>query len=251
MPFIEYMTMKEIKTKHLIKSYKGRQVVNDVSLSIKNGEVIGLLGPNGAGKTTTFYMIVGLVRPTNGQVFLNDTDITSLPMFKRARLGIGYLPQEPSIFKKLTVEENLKLLLEIINPIEPDQFDERVDELITDLGLEHVRQSKGYQLSGGEKRRVEIARALSLNPSFILLDEPFAGVDPIAVSEIQSIIISLKSKGIGIIITDHNVRETLSITDRSYIIHQGQILFTGNPNEIASSDIAKQYYLGDSFELAK
>ena len=240
----------EIKTLDLKKEYRGRCVVDGVSLQVNEGEIIGLLGPNGAGKTTTFYMIVGLVRPKSGKVFLNDQDITTLPMYKRARLGLGYLPQEPSIFKKLTVEENLRLLLEIVQPISPDQFETRINELIIDLGLNHVRKSKGLQLSGGEKRRVEIARALSLNPSFILLDEPFAGVDPIAVSEIQDIIKQLKDKGIGIIITDHNVRETLSITDRSYIIHQGKILLTGNPKEIATSDIAKKYYLGESFELS-
>ncbi len=241
--------MKQIKVEQLIKSYKGRRVVNELSLTVNQGEVVGLLGPNGAGKTTTFYMIVGLVRPNSGYVFLNQKNVTSMPMFKRARLGLGYLPQEPSIFKKLTVEENLRLLLEVVEPIPPDQFESRINELILDLGLNHVRHSKGFQLSGGEKRRVEIARSLSLNPSFILLDEPFAGVDPIAVSEIQGIITSLKEKGIGVIITDHNVRETLSITDRSYIIHQGEILFSGSPKEIASSEIAKKYYLGESFEL--
>lgn len=239
----------QIKTEDLVKEYRGRRVVNGVSLHVNEGEIIGLLGPNGAGKTTTFYMIVGLVRPKQGKVFLDDQDITTLPMYKRARLGLGYLPQEPSIFKKLSVEDNLRLLLEIVQPIPPDQFETRINELIIDLGLNHVRKSKGLQLSGGEKRRVEIARALSLNPSFILLDEPFAGVDPIAVSEIQEIIIKLKKKKIGIIITDHNVRETLAITDRSYIIHQGEILFTGNPAEIAKSEIAKKYYLGKEFEL--
>jgi lipopolysaccharide export system ATP-binding protein len=239
----------QIRTTKLIKEYRNRRVVNGVSIDVKNGEVIGLLGPNGAGKTTTFYMIVGLVRPNGGQVFLDDKDITKLPMYKRARLGLGYLPQEPSIFKKLTVEENLRLLLEIIEPISPDQFETRINELIIDLGLNHVRHSRGVQLSGGEKRRVEIARALSLNPAFILLDEPFAGVDPIAVSEIQDIIKKLKKKNIGIIITDHNVQETLSITDRSYIIHQGEILVTGTPQEIAKSDIAKKYYLGEEFKL--
>ena len=221
--------MNEIKTQGLVKDYRGRCVVNEVSLNVAQGEVIGLLGPNGAGKTTTFYMIVGLVRPKAGKVFLNGADVTDLPMYKRARRGLGYLPQEPSIFKKLTVEENLRLLLEIVQPIDPDQFDTRINELLTELGLNHVRESKGFQLSGGEKRRVEIARSLSLNPSFILLDEPFAGVDPIAVSEIQEIIKKLKTQGIGIIITDHNVQETLAITDRSYIIHEGKILLDGKP----------------------
>lgn len=240
---------KKIIVDEIVKSYKGRVVVNKINLQVEQGEIVGLLGPNGAGKTTTFYMIVGLVRPKSGTVFLDNKDITSLPMFKRARLGLGYLPQEPSIFKKLTVEENIRLLLEIIQPIEPDQFDSKINELIQDLGLSHVRKSKGFQLSGGEKRRVEIARALSLNPSFVLLDEPFAGVDPIAVSEIQDIIQTLKDKGIGIVISDHNVRETLAITDRSYIIHQGSILLSGVPQEIANSDIAKKYYLGESFQL--
>jgi len=241
--------MKEIKVESLEKQYKGRKVVKGVSLNVSEGEVIGLLGPNGAGKTTTFYMIVGLVRPNAGTVVLNGENVTTLPMYKRARLGLGYLPQEPSIFKKLTVEDNLKLLLEVVEPIPPEHFDSRINELIMDLGLNHVRASKGYQLSGGEKRRVEIARALSLNPSFILLDEPFAGVDPIAVAEIQEIIKSLKSKGIGIVITDHNVRETLAITDRSYIIHQGEILLSGSPTDVANSEIAKKYYLGETFEL--
>ncbi|MGC6367034.1 MAG: LPS export ABC transporter ATP-binding protein [Candidatus Marinamargulisbacteria bacterium] len=243
--------MNEIKTQGLVKDYRGRCVVNEVSLNVAQGEVIGLLGPNGAGKTTTFYMIVGLVRPKAGKVFLNGADVTDLPMYKRARRGLGYLPQEPSIFKKLTVEENLRLLLEIVQPIDPDQFDTRINELLTELGLNHVRESKGFQLSGGEKRRVEIARSLSLNPSFILLDEPFAGVDPIAVSEIQEIIKKLKNQGIGIIITDHNVQETLAITDRSYIIHEGKILFTGNPEEISNSEVAKKYYLGQGFQLNK
>lgn len=241
--------MKEIKVESLEKQYKGRKVVKGVSLKVSEGEVIGLLGPNGAGKTTTFYMIVGLVRPNAGTVVLNGENVTTLPMYKRARLGLGYLPQEPSIFKKLTVEDNLRLLLEVVEPIPPEQFDSRINELIVDLGLNHVRTSQGYQLSGGEKRRVEIARALSLNPSFILLDEPFAGVDPIAVAEIQEIIKSLKSKGIGIVITDHNVRETLAITDRSYIIHQGEILLSGSPKDVANSEMAKKYYLGKTFEL--
>lgn len=241
--------MKEIKVESLEKQYKGRKVVKGVSLKVSEGEVIGLLGPNGAGKTTTFYMIVGLVHPNSGMVVLNGENVTTLPMYKRARLGLGYLPQEPSIFKKLTVEDNLRLLLEVVEPIPPEQFDSRINELIVDLGLNHVRRSQGYQLSGGEKRRVEIARALSLNPSFILLDEPFAGVDPIAVAEIQEIIKSLKIKGIGIVITDHNVRETLAITDRSYIIHQGEILLSGSPKDVANSKIAKKYYLGETFEL--
>lgn len=246
---IVFMPMKTINTKQLVKRYRGRTVVKGIDLTVKQGEIVGLLGPNGAGKTTTFYMIVGLIRPNEGAVFLSNTDITSVPMYKRARLGLGYLPQEPSIFKKLTVEENLRMLLELIQPIPTDQFSTRINELMCDLGLDRVRYSYGYQLSGGEKRRVEIARALSLNPSFILLDEPFAGVDPIAVADIQAIIITLREKGLGIIISDHNVRETLSITDRSYIVHQGEILLSGTAEEISSSDIARKYYLGDNFTL--
>ena len=241
--------MNQINVVDLKKTYRGNPVVKGVSLTVNRGEIVGLLGANGAGKTTTFYMIVGLVRPNGGRVYLNDQDITTVPMYKRARLGLGYLPQEPSIFKKLTVEDNLRLFLELMNVVPVHQFDERISELIQDLSLSHVRQSKGYQLSGGEKRRVEIARSLLLNPLFVLLDEPFAGVDPMAVSEIQSIIYNLKKKNIGIIITDHNVQETLSITDRSYIVHQGTLLFSGKSDEIANSDVAKKYYLGENFKL--
>lgn len=241
--------MNQINVVDLKKTYRGNTVVKGVSLTVNRGEIVGLLGANGAGKTTTFYMIVGLVRPNGGRVYLNDQDITTLPMYKRARLGLGYLPQEPSIFKKLTVEDNLRLFLELMNVVPVHQFDQRINELITDLSLSHVRRSKGYQLSGGEKRRVEIARSLLLNPLFVLLDEPFAGVDPMAVSEIQSIIYNLKKKNIGIIITDHNVQETLSITDRSYIVHQGTLLFSGKSDEIANSDVAKKYYLGENFKL--
>ncbi len=238
-----------LKTNRLIKSYRKRRVVNEISLEMHRGEIVGLLGPNGAGKTTTFYMIVGLVRPDDGTVFFDDIDITKWPMHKRARVGIGYLPQEPSIFQKLTVEDNIKILWEITKTIPRNQFASRLDELLEEMGLTHIRHSRGFELSGGEKRRVEIVRALATNPAFILLDEPFAGIDPIAVHEIQSIIRRLKEKGLGIIITDHNVRETLSITDRAYIIHEGQLLMSGAPQEIADNDLAKKMYLGDNFSL--
>lgn len=238
-----------IEVKHLFKAYRKRRVVNDVSLSMERGEVVGLLGPNGAGKTTTFYMIIGLVRPDEGKVFLDNHDITHMPMHKRARLGIGYLPQEPSIFKKLTVEENLLILWQILKNIPKEKYEEKLQELLGEMGLLHLRKAKGFQLSGGEKRRVEIVRALATEPSFILLDEPFAGIDPIAVSEIQDIIRKLKAKNLGVIITDHNVRETLSITDRAYIIHEGKLLLSGNSNEIANDPVAKKFYLGDQFTL--
>lgn len=238
-----------LKTNHLVKSYRKRRVVNEISLEMNRGEIVGLLGPNGAGKTTTFYMIVGLVRPDEGSVWFDDTDITKWPMHKRARIGIGYLPQEPSIFQKLTVEDNVKILWEITNTIPRSQYNSRLDELLEEMGLTHIRHSRGFELSGGEKRRVEIVRALATNPSFILLDEPFAGIDPIAVNEIQHIIRRLKEKGLGIIITDHNVRETLSITDRAYIIHEGKLLLSGSPQEIADSELAKKSYLGDHFSL--
>lgn len=238
-----------LKTNRLIKSYRKRRVVNEISLEMHRGEIVGLLGPNGAGKTTTFYMIVGLVRPDSGSVFFDDLDITKWPMHKRARVGIGYLPQEPSIFQKLTVEDNIKILWEITKTIPRTQFQTRLDELLEEMGLTHIRHSRGFELSGGEKRRVEIVRALATNPSFILLDEPFAGIDPIAVQEIQAIIRRLKEKGLGIIITDHNVRETLSITDRAYIISEGQLLISGIPQEIAQNEVAKKMYLGDHFSL--
>jgi len=238
-----------IEVQGLEKSYNRRKVVNDISLKMNRGEIVGLLGPNGAGKTTTFYMIVGLVKPNKGKVFLDSKDVTKLPMHKRARLGLGYLPQEPSIFKKLTVEENILILWEILGTIPSHEYENRLQELLGEMGLLHLRKSKGYQLSGGEKRRVEIVRALATNPSFILLDEPFAGIDPIAVSEIQTIIQKLKSKDLGIIITDHNVRETLSITDRAYIIHEGKLLIAGDSDEIANDPIAKKFYLGENFTL--
>lgn len=238
-----------IETKGLVKTYSGRKVVNDVSIHVNRGEIVGLLGPNGAGKTTTFYQVVGLVKPQAGDIFLDHQNITHLPMHRRARLGIGYLPQEPSIFKKLTVEENLLVLWELLNIVPKSEYSSRVEGLLAELHISHLRKSKGYQLSGGEKRRVEIVRALALNPSFILLDEPFAGIDPIAVNDIQTIIKQLREKGLGILITDHNVRETLAIVDRAYIIHSGQILLSGTSEEIVNDPQARQFYLGESFTL--
>src|SRR5919109_866692 len=216
------MTTGKLRARDLCKSYRGRKVVQEVSLTLRQGEVVGLLGPNGAGKTTTFYMIVGLISPDTGQVLINDSEITGMPMYQRARSGISYLPQEPSVFRKLTVEENLLAILETL-PLNGKQRRERLDELIEELGLSHVRKNQGYMLSGGERRRVEIARSLVISPSFILLDEPFAGIDPIAVFDIQRIIGHLRAKQIGILITDHNVRETLKVTDRAYIINEGKI----------------------------
>lgn len=238
-----------IEVQGLEKSYRLRKVVNGVSLSMHRGEIVGLLGPNGAGKTTTFYMIVGLVWPNKGKVFLNSQDITHMPMHQRARLGLGYLPQESSIFKKLTVEENILILWEILKNIPKKEYEPTLKELLNEMGLWHLRQAKGFQLSGGEKRRVEIVRALATNPSFILLDEPFAGIDPIAVAEIQEIVRKLKNRNLGIIITDHNVRETLSITDRAYIIHEGKLLLSGDSKQVASDPIAKKFYLGENFSL--
>ena len=238
-----------IKTTKLVKSYNGRRVVDQVSLSMQPGEVVGLLGPNGAGKTTSFYMIIGLVKPDEGKVEIGDKDVTHLPMYQRARLGLGYLPQESSIFKKLTVEQNIIALWELLDIIPPEKYQSRLEELLGEMGLLHVKNARGIELSGGEKRRVEIVRALATNPSFILLDEPFAGVDPIAIKEIQDIILSLKRKGLGIIITDHNVRETLSITDRAYLMHQGKLLISGNSTEIINDPKAKQFYLGEDFRL--
>lgn len=238
-----------IETKELVKSYHGRRVVDEVSLEMSRGEIVGLLGANGAGKTTTFYMIVGLVRPEKGQVLLDGQDITKIPMHKRSLRGLGYLPQEPSIFKKLTVEENIYILWEIIKTIPPAQYEARLEELLGEMGLLHLRKARGFELSGGEKRRVEIVRALATDPSFILLDEPFAGIDPIAVAEIQEIIKKLRAKNLGIIITDHNVRETLSITDRAYIIHEGKLLLSGDSQQIASDPTARKFYLGEKFSL--
>lgn len=240
--------MKTLFTKGLKKSYAGRNVVKRVSLSVKTGEVVGLLGPNGAGKTTIFYMVVGLVSPDKGKVFLDHHEMTDLPIYRRARLGVGYLPQEPSIFRKLTVEENILAILETLD-LSHSEREEKLAELLEELNLTSLAKSKAYTLSGGERRRVEITRALVMSPSFILLDEPFAGIDPIAVIDIQKIISKLKSMGIGILITDHNVRETLEITDRAYIINEGTILESGTPREISESDRAKQIYLGENFRL--
>lgn len=237
-----------IETAHLIKTYKGRNVVDGVSLRVDKGEVVGLLGPNGAGKTTTFYMIVGLERPNQGTIVINDEDVTEMPMYRRAGFGVGYLPQEASVFRKLTVEDNLMAILETTT-LSKIHRHEKVESLLGEFNLGHVRGRMGSQLSGGERRRVEIARALSTDPAFILLDEPFAGVDPIAVAEIQEVIGYLKNRGIGVLITDHNVRETLSIVDRAYILNEGKILIEGDADTIANSDIAKKFYLGENFSL--
>lgn len=241
--------MQILSTVDLTKSFKGRKVVDDVSLRISQGEVVGLLGPNGAGKTTTFYIIVGLASADTGEVLLNGIDISSFPMYLRARNGISYLPQEPSVFRKLTVEENLMAILETI-PLTAHQRRERVEELLEELGLQKVRRSYGYLLSGGERRRVEVARSLVISPSFVLLDEPFAGIDPLAVLDIQKIILQLKASGIGVLLTDHNVRETLQVTDRAYIISGGRIFRSGTPEELGNDSEVKRVYLGDNFRLA-
>jgi len=240
--------MSHIFCENLTKSFRHKKVVDTVNIEVQGGEVVGLLGPNGAGKTTTFYMIVGLLQPNAGKVYLNGEEITSFPMYLRARRGIGYLPQEPSVFRKLTVEDNLIAILETL-PLSKEQRKNQLEELLDELGLSSLRKQKAYSLSGGERRRVEITRALVLSPSFILLDEPFSGIDPIAVLDIQSIIRQLKSKGIGIIITDHNVRETLGVCDRAYILNEGHILEEGDPESIASSQKARKIYLGDGFKL--
>lgn len=239
---------KRLNTEGLRKVYNGRAVVNGVDLELFSGEVVGLLGPNGAGKTTTFYMVVGLCKPDNGRVYLNGEDITSYPMYSRARAGISYLPQEPSVFRKLTVEENLLAILETVD-MTAGQRKSRLEELLEELGIAHVAKSKGYALSGGERRRVEIARALVIDPAFILLDEPFAGIDPIAVIDIQNIIAHLKASGIGVLISDHNVRETLGVCDKAYIVNEGEILECGTPTEIAASKKAREIYLGEKFRL--
>lgn len=240
--------MQTLSTVDLTKSYNGRKVVDDINLRIAQGEVVGLLGPNGAGKTTTFYIIVGLTSPDSGRVLLDDDDVTELPMYLRARQGISYLPQEPSIFRKLTVEENIMAVLETL-PLTSHQRRERLEELIEHLGLQQVRRSYGYLLSGGERRRVEIARSLVISPSFILLDEPFSGIDPLTVLDIQKIIVRLKESDIGVLVTDHNVRETLQVTDRAYIINEGRIFRTGSPEELGNDAEVKRVYLGDTFRL--
>jgi lipopolysaccharide export system ATP-binding protein len=237
-----------IETSNLVKAFRGRRVVDGVNVRVSQGQVVGLLGPNGAGKTTTFYMIVGLEYPDEGTILLDKCDITSLPMHERSKFGIGYLPQEASIFRKLTVEENIMAILELL-PISPQDRQERLEQLLEEFNVTHVRKQYGSMLSGGERRRVEIARALATQPSFILLDEPFAGVDPIAVGDIQEVIAHLKRRDIGVLITDHNVRETLNITDYAYILHQGRILVSGNSEEIADSEIARKFYLGENFSM--
>jgi len=239
-----------LHTKEIHKTYKGRKVVNGVSIEVNQGEIVGLLGPNGAGKTTSFYMIVGLVKPDEGHVYLDDLNITDYPMYKRAQLGIGYLPQEVSVFRKLSVEDNIMAILEMTD-LSKIHRKERLEQLLEEFSLTHVRKNLGNRLSGGEKRRTEIARALATNPKFVLLDEPFAGVDPIAVGDIQSIVSELRKKNIGILITDHNVQETLSITDRAYLLFEGNILKTGTAEELASDEHVRKVYLGQNFVLRK
>jgi lipopolysaccharide export system ATP-binding protein len=244
-------TMSQIiHTKDLIKTYRNRTVVNRVSVDVKQGEIVGLLGPNGAGKTTTFYMVVGLIKPDEGEVYLNDERITQLPMYKRAQMGIGYLPQEASVFRKLTVEDNIMSVLEM-TPMSRKERKDKVEELLNEFRLTHVRRNNGDSLSGGERRRTEIARALAVNPSFILLDEPFAGVDPIAVEDIQTVVARLKYKNIGILITDHNVNETLSICDRAYLLIEGKIFKHGTAEELAEDEHVRRLYLGRNFELKR
>src|SRR5487761_748015 len=240
--------MLKLQAVELSKSYRGRKVVDDLDLEISQGEVVGLLGPNGAGKTTTFYILVGLARPDSGRGLLNDGEITDLPMYLRARSGISYLPQEPSVFRQLTSEENLLAVLETL-PLTPEQQRDRLEELLVQMGLETVRTSKAYTLSGGERRRLEIARSLTLQPSFILLDEPFSGIDPLTVKDLQEIIRDLSHSGIGVLITDHNVRETLTVTDRAYIINEGRIFRHGTPEELGGDSEVRRVYLGEGFTL--
>ncbi|MFA0961943.1 LPS export ABC transporter ATP-binding protein [Roseivirga sp. BDSF3-8] len=239
-----------LRAEKLVKKYKKRTVVNQVSVDVSQGEIVGLLGPNGAGKTTTFYMIVGLIKPNDGRIYLDNEDITSLAMYRRAKLGIGYLAQEASVFRKLTVEENLKAVLEMTKLSKAEQK-HKIEELLDEFSLGHVRNNLGMVLSGGERRRTEIARALAVDPKFVLLDEPFAGVDPIAVEEIQTIVAKLKNKNIGILITDHNVNETLSITDRAYLMFEGQLLKAGTAEELAADEQVRRVYLGQNFELKR
>jgi lipopolysaccharide export system ATP-binding protein len=237
-----------LKAKNLVKQYSDRNVVDEVSVSVKQGEIVGLLGPNGAGKTTTFYMITGMIQPNSGEIFLDDEDISGLPMYKRARLGIGYLPQEASIFRKMTVYQNIYAVLEFMN-LDHSERDEKTYKLMKEFGISQIAESKGFVLSGGERRRTEIARAIATDPKFILLDEPFAGIDPIAVEEIMKIVAKLKEKGIGVLITDHNVHETLSIVDRGYILIEGKIFMQGSSEELASDEKVRKLYLGESFRL--
>jgi lipopolysaccharide export system ATP-binding protein len=237
-----------LRAENIVKKYKKRTVVKGVSFDVHQGEIVGLLGPNGAGKTTSFYMIVGLIQPFSGKIFLDDAEITQLPVYKRAQLGIGYLAQEASVFRKLSVEDNLRAVLEMTKYTKEYQ-QEKLESLLSEFGLQYIRKSKGYQLSGGERRRTEIARALAIDPKFILLDEPFAGVDPIAVEDIQNIVVKLKEKNIGVLITDHNVHETLTITDRSYLLFEGSILKSGSAQELANDEVVRRVYLGQNFEL--
>lgn len=239
----------ELRAQSLIKKYKQRAVVNDISLNVKQGEIVGLLGPNGAGKTTTFYMIVGLIRPNSGKIFLDDKDITAMPMFKRGQRGIGYLAQEASVFRNLTVEENIMAVLEMGTKLSKQERIKRTEQLLDEFSITHVRKNKGKVLSGGERRRTEIARALAVDPSFILLDEPFAGIDPIAVEEIQKLVKKLINRNIGVLITDHNVHETLNITHRAYLLYEGRILRSGTAEELASDPEARRLYLGEKFQL--
>lgn len=241
---------QSIRAEHLIKRYNKRTVVNDVSLELKEGEIVGLLGPNGAGKTTSFYMMVGMVKPSEGNVYLNDKKITSMAMYRRARLGVGYLPQEASIFRKLSVENNILAILQL-QSLKRSERKEKLEQLLEDFRITHIRKSKGYMLSGGERRRCEIARALASNPKFIFLDEPFAGIDPITVEEIMQLVKKLKEKGIGVLITDHNVHETLSITDRAYILIDGKIFCSGSAEEIAENEEVRRRYLGETFSLER
>jgi lipopolysaccharide export system ATP-binding protein len=240
--------MKILETVEIAKSYRGRRVVNDVSLRVEPGEIVGLLGPNGAGKTTSFYMVVGLISPDSGKVLLDGEDVTAVPMYQRANKGVSYLPQEASVFRKLSVEDNLMAILQT-RRMSGRERREKMNHLIEDMGLETVRRSKGYVLSGGERRRVEIARSLAIDPGFLLLDEPFSGIDPIQVLELQRIILDLKKSGIGILVTDHNVRETLSVTDRAYIINEGKIFRSGSPDDLAGDPEVKRVYLGEGFQL--
>jgi lipopolysaccharide export system ATP-binding protein len=239
-----------LRSENLVKKYKNRTVANNVSVQVQQGEIVGLLGPNGAGKTTSFYMIVGMVKPNSGKIFLDDRDITNEPMYKRAQLGVGYLPQEASVFRKLSIEDNLRAVLEMTKLTKGEQA-KKVESLLDEFALHHVRKNLGDQLSGGERRRTEIARALATDPKFILLDEPFAGVDPIAVEDIQSVVRKLKDKNIGILITDHNVHETLNITDRTYLLYSGEVIKSGSAEDLANDEMVRKVYLGQNFELRK
>lgn len=240
-----------LRTDTLVKKYKQRTVVKGVSIEVNQGEIVGLLGPNGAGKTTTFYMIVGLIKPFSGHVYLDNEEITKFPMYKRAQIGIGYLAQEASVFRQMSVEDNIYSVMEFKKDMTKAQRIEKLESLLDEFGLQHIRKSKGIQLSGGERRRCEIARALAISPKFILLDEPFAGVDPIAVEDIQRVVAKLKTKNIGVLITDHNANETLSITDRAYLVFEGKLLKAGTPEELAADPVVRSHYLGSNFELRK